>query len=62
MSFTVKQNLKTKMFEVHDSQSKIVVHCENGNTYQGTFVAAFKTKVEAEKFADRMNLRNAWGV
>lgn len=60
--YEIEQNPETSVFMVLDNESQIVVHNEDGTTEQGRLVAGFKTRPEAEKWVNRMNLRHAWGV
>ena len=60
--YEIEQHPETENFLVLDNKSQIKVHHEDGSISQGRFIAGFKTKAEAEKFIDRMNLRDAWGI
>lgn len=59
--YQIEQDQETKNYIVYDNQSEIKVHHEDGTITQGTFVAGFKSKQDAQKFCDRMMLRHVWG-
>ena len=53
---------KKDFYMVNDNESKNVTLMSDGTTKPSLWVAINMTKQDAEKLADRLNLRHVWGV